>query len=82
MPARVFRWLATLRGSRDDGGESSELAAAQNRGSRGVRAARGADEAVVRTMEPSTRSGGVRSISKPGGRDADEDEGARKSRAL
>jgi hypothetical protein len=82
MPARVFRRLATLRGSGDDEGESSGLAAVQNRGSRGVRAAHGAEEAVVRTIEPSTRSGGVRSISKPGGRNADEDEGARKSRTL
>jgi hypothetical protein len=82
IPTSVFRQLATRRG----GGEvdSSGRGAAMKSGSSGVRAARGALEPELRPKGPSSSRGGERRCrrsSKPGGHDAVESEGARKSRA-
>jgi hypothetical protein len=82
IPASVFRRLATWRGGSEV--DSSGYGAAMKSGSSSARAARGALEPELRPKGPSSSRGGERRCrwpSKPGGRDAVESEGARKSRA-
>jgi hypothetical protein len=94
MPANIFLRLATLRGGVED---ISGRVAARKSGSSSVSGARGAPASVVRTMEPSTISGGVALCGEsskpgealkpgeapnPGRRDTNELEDARKSSTL